>query len=413
MKIYKPTYLRARTGLKYTCPKYYVQFYIKGRLFRRALGTTDKRVAEERAADLRRKEERRAAGLLDPAEEHRDRPIGEHFDDFESMLRSRGVTDVHRGDRMACLRDFVKSASVSRLADLNEARATTWLRALKDRGLAARTVNKRLQALRQFARWALVNRRLPWDPFVSLRPLNERVDRRLVRRALAPDEMARLLAAAESRPLAEKTAERIHKGVTPRERVKLLALGRVRALVYSLAAGTGLRRGELQRLRWGDVDLEKRMVYVPAASAKSKRDQSVPLRTDLARALTAHKPTDAEVGDPVFTDGDFPTLRTFKRDCVAAGLGTSTRADGASRGCETYDLEDGSGRTLDFHCLRVSFVSNLVAAGVHPRVAQALARHAKIETTMAVYTDLTALDLRGAVESAGRPTAPRAEARSG
>jgi hypothetical protein len=43
---------------------------------------------------------------------------------------------------------------------------------------------------------------------------------------------------------------------------------------------------------------------------------------------------------------------------------------------------------------------NLVAAGVHPRVAQALARHAKVETTMAVYADLTALDLRGAVERA-------------
>jgi len=43
-------------------------------------------------------------------------------------------------------------------------------------------------------------------------------------------------------------------------------------------------------------------------------------------------------------------------------------------------------------------ISHLVARGVHPRVVQALARHAKIETTMAVYTDVTLLDLRGAVE---------------
>lgn len=97
----------------------------------------------------------------------------------------------------------------------------------------------------------------------------------------------------------------------------------------------------------------------------------------------------------------FPSLRTFKRDCVAAGLGSARRAEGASRGCERYDLADESGRALDFHCLRVTFVSHLVAAGVHPRVAQALARHAKVETTMAVYADLTALDLRGAVERAG------------
>jgi integrase len=196
----------------------------------------------------------------------------------------------------------------------------------------------------------------------------------------------------------EKTAERVLKGVTPKQRAKLLALGRARALCYELAAGTGLRRGELERLRWGDLDLEKRVVYVPAASAKSKRDQSVPLRTDLAESLAVYQPDDAAVGDLVFPGRLFPTLRTFKRDAVAAGLGTATRPEGAARGCEKYDLTDDSGRVLDFHCLRVSFVSNLVAAGVHPRVAQALARHAKVETTMGAYTDLTALDLRGAVE---------------
>lgn len=38
--------------------------------------------------------------------------------------------------------------------------------------------------------------------------------------------------------------------------------------------------------------------------------------------------------------------------------------------------------------------------GVSPPPAQALARHAKIETTMAVYTDVTLLDLRGGVEGA-------------
>ncbi|MBL9089308.1 MAG: tyrosine-type recombinase/integrase, partial [Planctomycetia bacterium] len=103
----------------------------------------------------------------------------------------------------------------------------------------------------------------------------------------------------------------------------------------------------------------------------------------------------------MFRSGTHPTLRTFKRDCVAAGLGTKTRAAGTATGQERCDLADESGRALDFHCLRVTFVSNLVAAGVHPRVAQALARHANVETTMAVYADLTALDLRGAVERAG------------
>lgn len=398
MRIYKPHYLRPGTGQKYECKRYYVQFNVGGKLFRRSLGTIDKRVAEEKAHALRRKEERRASGLLDPAEEQGERPIADHLVDFESMLRSRGVSEAHRIDRMGCLDEFVKHGEVRRIRDLDEARATAWLASAKGRGLAARSVNRRFQALRQFARWAIANRRLSWDPFASLRPLNERVDRRHVRRALTPDEFAALLAAAERRPLAEKIKERVLKGVTPKERVKMLALGRARALAYSVAALTGLRRGELSRLRWGDVDLETKFVFVPAVSAKSKRDQSVPLRNDLAEALAAYRPKRPEASDLLFPPPLLPSLRTFKRDSVEAGLGTATRKDGKPRGCETYDLTDESGRTIDFHCLRVTFVSNLVAAGVHPRVAQALARHSKIETTMGAYTDLTSLDLRGAIE---------------
>jgi site-specific recombinase XerD len=76
------------------------------------------------------------------------------------------------------------------------------------------------------------------------------------------------------------------------------------------------------------------------------------------------------------------------------------------------DTADADHHTLDFHCLRVSFVSGLVAANVHPRVAQALARHAKIETTMGAYTDLTSLDLRGAVERLAPSATPVRRARA-
>ena len=77
------------------------------------------------------------------------------------------------------------------------------------------------------------------------------------------------------------------------------------------------------------------------------------------------------------------------------------------------DGEDDQGRVVDFHSLRVTMISRLSAAGVHPRKAQALARHSKIELTMATYTDLRLLDLRAATESvtgAGSPTGRRREA---
>ena len=76
------------------------------------------------------------------------------------------------------------------------------------------------------------------------------------------------------------------------------------------------------------------------------------------------------------------------------------------------DGEDDRGRIVDFHAFRTTFVSRLSRAQVHPRTAQALARHSKIELTMKTYTDLRLLDLRAGLEAAGgaRPSGD-AEAR--
>ena len=176
-------------------------------------------------------------------------------------------------------------------------------------------------------------------------------------------------------------AQRVNAGVSAREEARRLAQGRARVLVYAVATGTALRQGELKRLRWQDVDRDRQTVHVPPTSAKSRKGQSVPLRDDLAAALAAFRPTGIALSAPVFAGRTFPTQRTLLADLAAAGIAR----------------RDESDRVVDFHSLRVSFVSALAAAGVHPRVAQALARHAHVDTTMRCYTDLALLDLRGAV----------------
>jgi hypothetical protein len=47
---------------------------------------------------------------------------------------------------------------------------------------------------------------------------------------------------------------------------------------------------------------------------------------------------------------------------------------------------DENGRVADFHCLRHSFITNLASGGIHPKVAQTLARHSTIGLTMDRYT---------------------------
>lgn len=294
-------------------------------------------------------------------------------------------------DREGCLRAFLAHASAKRLKDLTLVAASAWIQEVKARGLSARSVNGRVRALKQFGRWLEATRRVQFDPFSALRQLNEAEDRRHERRALTPEEAQRLLDAARSRPLAQAEAERVNAGVSEQERARLVRLGETRALVYALALGTGLRMGEIRRLRWCDV--EGGVVRVVAASAKSRRDQSVPIPARLSSMLDSFKPRDAAPADAVVPEGAFPNGLTFDRDLAAAGIAK----------------HDDQGRVVDRHALRTTMISWLATTGAHPRTAQALARHADVETTMARYTDVRLLDTRAAMDRLPLPENPAAK----
>jgi len=385
VRLFKKKYRAADGDLK-AGRVWAVRFYVGGRLHERSLGTRDRRVAELMANDLMRREELRRAGVSDPFGESKERLLTDHFKDFLTTMRARNVVPKYLADREKCLNDYATHAKAKRLADLTLTTASGWLSSLRDRGLSARSVNVRYQALRQFGLWLVKSRRTPYDPFDGLKPLNEAEDRRHVRRALTPDEAARLIDAAKTRAIARAGA--LHPKAKPERRAKLDAtrakmtrLGEARALIYLLAMGTGLRRGELMRLRWCDLDLEAGRVTVTAASAKSRRVQTVELHPRIVEALLAAPHEGDAVTDVVIPSKYFPISPTFDADLEAAGI----------------PKVDDAGYVVDFHALRTTFISWLAASGAHPRLAQALARHADISVTMERYTDLRLLDMKGAV----------------
>ncbi len=215
---------------------------------------------------------------------------------------------------------------------------------------------------------------------------------------MTDDEVERLLDAARRRPLERARIKRTRTGVTSDQEAKLRRLGEVRAYLYLFALGTGLRKGELRGLTWADVDEERRTLTVRASITKSRRQAELPLRSDVADGLAAHRARVQAAGfgtgpqDRLFPGRLFPTHGTVNADLAYAKL----------------DGEDDQGRVVDFHSLRVTMISRLAAAGVHPRAAQALARHSKLELTMRTYTDVRLLDLRSAVEfSASRGAGSR------
>ena len=65
------------------------------------------------------------------------------------------------------------------------------------------------------------------------------------------------------------------------------------------------------------------------------------------------------------------------------------------------------GLFADFHSLRHLFITNLARAGISPKTAQTLARHADIRLTLGVYTHIDLHDQTAAIESLPGPPVAR------
>ena len=159
---------------------------------------------------------------------------------------------------------------------------------LRDDGLSIQTTNFYLQAFKQLCRWMVRDGRAAESPVVHLQGGNVRLDRRHDRRALADDELRRLLRAARYGPT--------RYGMTGLERYWLCRL----------AVETGLRSSEMRSLTWTSFDLEAQppTVSVQAAYSKRRRLDVLPLKRSTARSLQSWRATIAAdgAGTPVFNN---------------------------------------------------------------------------------------------------------------
>ena len=351
--------------------KWYGEYQDGDGITRRVPLSADKTAAQQMLAELVRKAELGKAGIRDPFEEHRRRPLAEHLADWEANLFANGRGENYVKLKLARVRAILDGCQFVFTSDLSADKLELFLARLRsDDGLSIQTSNDYLQAVKQFTRWLADNDRLARPPFARVKGGNVKLDRRHDRRDLPPAELTKLLSVT-------RASLSSFRGLHGSDRFHL----------YLTACGTGFRAGELTVLppKSFSLDADPPTVVLAAEHTKNKKPVVQPLPPEVVEALRGYL-MDRPAGQPVWpgTWAD-RSADMLKADLAAAGI--------------PYEVEGPHGPLFaDFHALRHSFITMMERAGISPKTAQELARHSNIRLTMQRYTHKTLHDLAGAVD---------------
>jgi integrase len=214
--------------------------------------------------------------------------------------------------------------------------------------------------------------------------------------------------AVEQQVLARNPADAFRKRLPKVERHEMVTLTAEQAArlldaikhtrVYRpvlIALATGMRRGEVLAVRWRNIDLERATVRVVESLEQTKGGvlRFKAPKTEKARAITL----------PAFAVEE---LRRLKREQAEELLALGIRQSGETLVCARADGDPHQPRSLTheftylfrrlkaiprvrFHDLRHSHATQLLLAGVHPKVAQERLGHSTISTTLDLYSHVT------------------------
>lgn len=381
---------------------------------REITGYTDLEATRQKAAQLVRELERKEVGLHDPFATHRRTPLADHLEAFLEAMAA-GALGRRRSGRPSA--EYVVRARRRLQVVLQRMGGPVRIgglelevaeRALEDscrRGWSDKTRDDHAALLRQFGAWLVDSDRAAVNPFHRLRATRTQASTTFRRRALTMLELQQLVDAAEARAVAGYRLANPTARPETMERVR--RRGRERGLVYLVTAYTGLRRGEVTSLTWGDLQLgEDPTVTVQAQVAKNRKEQRVALPRWLADELVElRRQRGADLGQPppagrlVFRVSYSHLTEQLTKDALYARLGS---ADARGR------CADQSGRVLDFHALRVTYATMLASLGVPEKVATELMRHSDVRLTFETYAQIRPGAARSWVEQLPRPGAESA-----
>jgi site-specific recombinase XerD len=228
-----------------------------------------------------------------------------------------------------------------RINEIKRAEIRSWHVSLREDGLSPAYSDRFLALLRHVLNFCVQTELLDKNPAAGVKSFSP--DNR-VEHYLSQDELKHLLTALNTWK------------------------NRTVALILLLAAATGMRIGEILKLKWAEVDLEHKLLTVSASTSKSKKLRSVPLNE-----------TAMDVLSKLDTRGQYESVFINKR--------TKRPYTTISKQWDIIRKVAGFPQ-LRIHDLRHQFASLLINEGVSLYTVKALLGHAQIATTER-YSHLT------------------------
>lgn len=372
MRLFKPKY-KDKSGKTKQVAKWWVEFRDPNGIVRRwGLSTTDKDVADITANQIGSLNEwakkgldpkpdivkwvRRqgpkfrdkiyAAGLLSPDKMNLTKPILERLEDYRNalLINSKGRYPRQTIKRIGRIID---GCGFEFWFDVDGEKINKYIAGRYEDSedkLGRHTGQAYIRAFRQFANWLEKKGRITHKPVIE----TVKFDRK-ERRAFEFDEWQRLLEA------------------TRKGEVRSCMSGWTRQILYAVGMETGFRLEELSSLTRSSFNFNDCTVFVPSKDTKNGK-----------AATQRITPETAQMVKELVKDM-MPTTRLFHLTVHAPDM---IRYDCSGAGIETTNHKG----TINFHSLRHTCATFLVAKGVDVKTVQTIMRHQKVETTLAYYT---------------------------
>jgi integrase len=284
---------------------------------------------------------------------------------LEDLVRSGIVEgERHWNECRLVLMQIGTACKWKYVADIDAEQFKKWQDEGRRAGRAPRTLNKRLQALAHFVKWAKKppRRWFAGNPLDGVERMKEgQAGKRRIRRAYTLEEFRRLME------------------VTPADR----------AVVYAVAAFSGLRKVELKRLQKRDCDPrgDRPRWHLRPEVSKNGLAWNLPMLPECAelllplweRATTPESPLfggSGRRGHPKKGEIPLPKISTLYEDLERAGIAR----------------KDDRGRHADFHCFRYLFCKT-VGQKLPIQKVKVLMRHLTLQMTADLYGQLEMEDV--------------------